>query len=126
MPSIHVSSPPYNNYEPGYFDSPEEPEPEGQAYEDKLLEKEPISVAEQKEAGVPADDTVTIAEQKGGEEAPALPVPELDAKPEEETSAGTSSSTSEKKRGRNGNSTTSARQSPAQGAESRSGKDPAA
>jgi hypothetical protein len=123
MPSIHVSSPPYNDLEPGYFDVSE---PEQLEYEQKLLEGEPVPVAEQKAAGVPSDETVTIAEQKGGEEAPALPVPELDAKPEEETSAGTSSSTSGKKPARNGNSTTSGRQSPAQGAGSRSGKDPAA
>lgn len=123
MPSIHVSSPPYNELESGYFDIVEEEELE---YEDKRLEEEPVSVAEQKAAGVPAEETVTIAEQKQGEEAPALPVPELDAKPEEETSAGTSSSTSGKKQGPNGSSTTSGRRSPAPGAGSRSGKDPAA
>lgn len=40
----------------------------------KSEETEPVSVADQREAGVAPEDTVTIAEQRAGEDAPEAPV----------------------------------------------------
>jgi hypothetical protein len=160
MPSAHVSSPPYNEDEPGYYDNVDDPEEEssagtssstsgkkqdksgssgthghrslvqdaenrfepvqpanrapsssassmagstpetGQSQPDQpdssgdsaaeMLATadphNPVSVADQKAAGVPTEETVTMKEQEAGEEAPVVP-DALDAQNAEDEAA---------------------------------------
>lgn len=105
MPSAHNSSPPYNDLVPGYFDLP-------------ATVDNPVPVAEQRAAGVPAEATVTMSDQRSGvqlDDSFSPPEDGDEVEGDDELSAGTSSSASDKKQDKSGSSGTPGPQSLVQG-----------